>query len=163
MTILCASFRCPADTPFRCTNNDCVKTFEECGYGFNLFVAKKFDVATHASLMTIAINSNDKSNHFLAEAKVEKKLKLVIEGVGMSEVDNSKVDYLKGTESVFSNYLTVPMDQIKPVDFIRSTILRVKGLAKLQVNNPDSFISVFFWIDQPKPLDATRELPFEVV
>lgn len=143
-------------------NNNCVKTFDECQYGYNLHVAKKFEAATESSTKVYQINSIDKAGLYLGEVKVDKKLNLVVEGVGMSEVENSRIDYIKGTESVFNNYLAVPMDEIKPVDFIRSTIIRIKGLAKLEVNNPDSIINVFFSFDQPYPLDSTRELSFEV-
>ena len=160
--ILCASFLCPADTPFRCMTNRCVKTFDECQYGYNLHVAKNFVAAIDSSSTVYQINSLDKTGLYLGEIKVDKKLNLVVEGVGMSEVENSRNNYIKGTESVFNNYLAVAMDEIKPVDFIRSTIIRIKGLAKLEVNNPDSIINVHFSFDQPNPLDSTSELSVEV-
>jgi len=143
--------------------NKCRKTFDECTYGYNLFIGKKVRLATDVTLTKIPIHSIDRDRYLLGEIKTERRLKLVVEGVGMSEVENSKINYGKGTDSIFSNFLAVPVAELKPIDFIRSTIIRVKGLAKLEVNNPDSFISILLQFDLPGPLDLTHTYKFEVV
>lgn len=162
MMIQCASHVCPADRPVRCVENECVKSASECFYGYNLYIVQT---------VTFEIRNIMKDNHFydvktgreyLGSIRSNKKLRITVEGVGMSEIGNSTVSAANFTNQLFETYLATPATKATPVEFIRSAVVRIRGLHHEKTANPMGEVGLYLRTNYPQAIETTDQVHYSV-
>ena len=99
---------------------------------------------------------------YLGTIRTKKKLRITIEGVGMSEIGNSTVAPEPNTEQLFESYLANPATKATPYEFIRSSVIRIKGLHQEKTVNPLGEIDVYFQFDAPMSIESSMDRHFSV-
>lgn len=163
MMIQCASHICPADRPIRCYLNNCQKSVEECTYSHNLFIARSetFEITkTGIDYNFYDVKNNEK---YLGCLRANKKLRITVEGVGMSEVGNSTLVPDKYTEHLFEGYLAVPALKATPIEFIRSSIIRIKGLHQERTDVNLGEIQLYLALEIPSAIEEKLNVDYSVL
>lgn len=92
----------------------------------------------------------------------EDKLRLVIEGVAISEIENSTIEIKKNTEGTFRSYLGTSSINATPLEFIRSAIIRIKGLSVSESDSDMAEISIQLPVSLLKPIQGSTVIEFHV-
>jgi hypothetical protein len=100
---------------------------------------------------------------YLGCLRANKKLRITVEGVGMSEVGNSTITPENFTEHLFEGYLAVPGEKATPVDFIRSAIVRLKGLHQEKTEITLGEVELYLSTDIPFAIESKLSVAFNVV
>jgi len=163
MMIQCASHICPADRPIRCVQNLCSKSVDECSYGRNLFIARSQTFELKKTETDYNFYDVRNGDVYLGCLRANKKLRITVEGVGMSEVGNSTITPENFTEHLFEGYLAVPGEKATPVDFIRSAIVRLKGLHQEKTEITLGEVELYLSTDIPFAIESKLSVAFNVV
>lgn len=160
--IQCASHICPADRPYRCVGNTCVKNINECDYGWNLFLARNVVLDINDATKIYPLLPVIKTTFNCGYVRASRKVRLIVEGVGMSEVENSHIIPESFTEPIFERYLGIPAIQAKPIEFILSPIVRIKGLHQEEMKEPQGEIELKLNANVIGPIEDIGIIPVHV-
>ena len=119
----CASPSCPADQPFMCPDSQCKGSFFMCEYPKNIRIIKSLEKMTRDELEVIYLY--DQRNIHVMIIQIEDQLHVKIKGVALSQVENTVLDYDKVYDPVFNEFFLNKGSELKPYQFIRSTIVKV--------------------------------------
>lgn len=160
--IQCASHICPADRPYRCIENNCVKNINECFYGWNLYLPRNIIIDINDATKTYSIPPVSDTQYKCAFVRASRRVRLIVEGVGMSEVENSHIIPEPFTEPIFERYLGIPAQQAKPIEFVVSPIVRIKGLHQEETKEPLGEIELKLNGNVIGPIEDIGNIPVHV-
>lgn len=142
----CASIHCPADYYFSCPDNTCRGEISQCNYPLSTKIFKRQKLV--ASDRLSKKNLNDINEKTLGYILIAQKMIFYVEGLALSDISDTKLQFDPKYKAVFYNFLSLPPNDIPPVKFIRSGVLKVStSLNSFSINEYQKPVKLYLFYD----------------
>lgn len=127
----CASIRCKADTPFLCPDGTCKGTLSHCTYPHSIKIISTVSTTTPESYT--ASKLHDQLNRVVGIIYTSNQLHLEYKGIGMSKLKKTKLLIDKRYDPLAYMFFSQSLEDIKPVQFIRSVVVSISTNSQSQL------------------------------